>query len=204
MMKKPISNINRSQRLFIELGTDLFIESIASNKSTSSQLIGMQVGKYLIVQSSDHQWVKNNISQGDMLHAKYILADDVFGFHTKIIKFIKDPDHLLFLEYPTMVKSCNVRSDKRVECFLPVKITNNDTGEIRCLCSMDNCPEIDSTNMPLLILQLPYGQFETLTLKGEIQNLCLKDSQAFLGILFQDLNGFSQKVLTTLIPALNI
>lgn len=213
MMKKQIGNINRSQRLFIELGTDLLLESNTSTQSTSSQLIGMQVGKYLIVQLSDHQWVQNRVSQGDTLQAKYILADDVFGFNTKVMRMIKDPDLLLFLEYPAKVNSCNVRSDKRVECFLPVKITMdnlNIEGIITniskngCLCSVDNCPEIDSVNMPLLTLQLPYGQLETLTLKGEIQNLRLKDSQAFLGILFQGLNGFSQKVLTTLVPSLNI
>ncbi|MCD4721220.1 MAG: flagellar brake protein [Desulfobacula sp.] len=213
MMIKKTDNINRSQRLFIELGTDLFLESHTSGQSTSSRLIGMQVGKYLIVQMSDHQWVQNCISPGDSLQAKYILADDVFGFNTRIIKAIKDPDHLLFLEYPQKVKSCNVRSNKRVECFLPVKITIDtlilegtitNISKNGCLCNMDNCPDIDSSSPPLVTLQLPYGQLETLSIQGEIQNMRLKDSKTFLGILFQDLNGFSQKVLTSLVPALNI
>jgi len=42
-------DINKSQRLFIELGTSLRLESGDSGKMDSCELIGMQVGQYLIV-----------------------------------------------------------------------------------------------------------------------------------------------------------
>ena len=210
--QKQMGNINRSQRLFIELGTDLLLESRTSGQSAATQLIGMQVGQYLIVHISDLQWVRNLISVNDSLHAKYILADDMFRFETTILKILDEPDNLLFLDYPQEVKNYNVRSNQRIECFLSVKIAMENLildgiitniSKNGCLCSVDNSQDIDLSNMQPLTLKFPYAQLETLAIKGEIQNIRLKDSNACLGILFQDLSGFSQKVLTTLVPALN-
>jgi len=208
-----IKYFNRSQRLFIELGTALFLEPKDPGRSVSSELIGMQVGKYLIVQMADHNWEKEPLSQGEQLGVKYILSDDVFGFKSRIIQTIQYPDHLLFLEYPREVESCNIRTQKRVECFLPIRInldkawldgmiTNiNNKG---CLCTVDNCASPNCSIATPVLLQLPYGQFESLSIKGEIKNSRQEGGQTRFGILFNDLEIFSKKVLSTLVPALKM
>ena len=113
-MKKPV-DINRSQRLFIELGTALHLEPGDADRATSSELVGMQGGKYLIVHLSEHNWQKSRLKTGDTLLAKYISSDDVFGFNTRVITIIEEPDHLVFLEYPDEVESCNIRSQTRIK-----------------------------------------------------------------------------------------
>lgn len=212
-MIKLANDINRSQRLFIELGTALLLEPEALDRTTSSQLIGMQVGRYLIVQLSENNWVRSRLKKGETLAAKYILSDDVYGFNTRIIRTIEDPDYLLFLAYPDNVESCNIRSEKRVECFLPVRLTLDkqtlkgviiNINRSGCLCRVDNCPEIDANAESELHLELNYGRFETLSLVSEIRSTRVKENQTLFGLQFNNLDAFSKKVLSTLVPALKI
>jgi len=202
-----IKYFNRSQRLFIELGTALLLEPEGPGRSVSSELIGMQVGKYLIVQMANHNSEQKPLALGEPFKVKYILSDDVFGFQTSIIQIIQDPDHLLFLEYPREVESCNIRTQKRVECFLPIRINLKgnwldgvivNINKNGCLCIVDNCPSPNCSITTPVHLQLPYGQFENLSIKGEIKNSRQEGGRTRFGILFNDLEVFSKKVLSSL------
>jgi len=212
-MLKKTESFNRSQRLFIELGTSLLLEPENPGRCVTSELIGMQVGKYLIVQIADQNLRENRLMDGELLRVKYILSDDVFGFNSHIIRTLQDPDDLLFLEYPQEVESCNIRAQKRVECFLPIQISMEETclkgtifniNEKGCLCTVDNSPLLDSSRTNLVHLELSYGQFETLSIKGEIKNSRQEGNQTRFGIRFDTIDRFSKRVLTTLVPSLKI
>ncbi len=212
-MIKKTGHFNRSQRLFIELGTSLLLEPEDPDRGVASELIGMQVGKYLIVQMADQNWRENRLMDGEQLRVKFLLSDDVFCFNSHIIRTLQDPDHLLFLEYPKEVESCNIRAQKRVECFLPIQIHMDETclngtifniNEKGCLCTVDNSPLQDGSRINLVHLELPYGEFESLSIKGEIKNYRQEGNQTRFGILFDTLDCFSKKVLTTLVPSLKI
>lgn len=210
-MNQPIAN--RSQRLFLELGTALQLTPEDPDRAVSGELIGMRVGQYLIVRVSEKNWPKAAPVPEESLQVRYILSNDVLGFKTRIIRTVRNPDYLIFLAYPEDVKSCNIRSEKRVECFLPVRMTlENQSLEAviininknGCLVQVENCPEIDCCRLTPVTLQLSYGQFDTLTLQGDIRTENRQGSQSRFGILFEDLDGFSQKVLSTLVPAVNL
>lgn len=213
MMNKRTRHINRSQRLFIELGTPLLLEANTPDRSATSQLIGMQVGSYLIVQLTENNWMQTRFSSGETLSARYVLSDDVFEFNTQVIQIIEDPDYLLFLDYPDEVASCNIRTEKRVKCFLPVRLTLdtfclkgiivniNQTG---FLCMVDSGFFPDPCAFEYLNLSLHYGQSETLTIKADIRSIRKQGNQASIGLMFKHLDGFSKNVLSALVPALKI
>ncbi len=212
-MIKKTGQFNRSQRLFIELGTALLLEPEDPDRVVSSELIGMQVGKYLIVQIADHNLETNPLLPGELLGVKYILSDDVFCFESRIIRTLQDPDDLLFLEYPKTVESCNIRAQKRVDCFLPVRMRVGESwlkgvivniNKNGCLCMVDNSPSPQSFGTTPVTLQLPYGQFENLSIKGEIKNSRQEGGHTRFGILFNNLGNYSKKVMTTLVPALKL
>jgi c-di-GMP-binding flagellar brake protein YcgR len=212
MIKKTVQ-FNRSQRLFIELGTTLLLEPKDPERAVSSQLIGMDVGKYLIVQMADQNLQKDHLTAGEPLKVKYILSDDVFAFNSHIIRTIQDPDSLIFLEYPKDVESCNIRAKKRVECFLPIQIRMGENrlkavivniNKNGCLCMVDKSIPLECCKTKPVTLQLSYGQFESLSIKGEIRSSRVEGRQTRFGILFDDLGNFSKKVLATLVPALKL
>lgn len=204
---------NRSQRLFMELGTALQMEPETPDRAVSGELMGMRVGEYLIVRISDKNFEKSRLKDKEHLRVKYILSNDVFGFKTHIIRTIQNPDYLIFLGYPQDVQSCNIRAKKRVECFLPAKLILDENqfsaiimniNKNGCLIQVEDCPELDCCRTTPVTLSLPYGQFDTLTLTGEVRTESKQGRSSKFGILFDDLDGYAKKVLSTLVPALNL
>ena len=203
---------NKSQRLFLELGSALQLSPEDPDRAVAGELMGMRVGQYLIVRVSEKNWHKAGPTPDETLQVRYILSDDVLGFNTRIIRTVQNPDYLIFLAYPEDVESCNIRSQKRVECFLPTQmiLDNHSLESIiininknGCLAQVENCPKLECCRLTPVTLKLSYGQFDTLTLEGDIRTETRKGTLSKFGILFKDLDGFSRKVLATLVPALN-
>ncbi|MCP3872419.1 MAG: flagellar brake protein [Desulfobacteraceae bacterium] len=206
-------HIDLSQRLFIELGTSLLIETSGKLKSFSGKLVGMKVGNYLIVDISEVEPAATKLFKEDQVLVKYINLEDIFNFSSVIISVLQQPDHLVFLKYPEMVESCNIRSEKRVDCFIPVgvKIGNKQIqGTVTnispkgCLCSIDYFKLWKNINDQKITLFFPYGDLETLAISGDTRSTQKQAYQIRLGIKFNEVNQFAQSVLTTLVPALRI
>ena len=210
-MKKPV-DINRSQRLFIELGTPLHLEPEDPGRAISSELIGMRVGKYLIVRLSDHNRAKGRLKEEDSLLVKYICSDDIFGFNTRIIMIIEELDRLVFLDYPDEVESCNIRSHARIECFFRIEVFLEGPNAIKgvlvninkqgCLCIVnDSLPQEVSCNSQITLM-IPYARFDTLAISGTVKSIRRDGEKTSLGIMFDEIDTFSRTILTTLVPAL--
>ena len=112
-----------------------------------------------------------------------------------------------------MVESCNIRSHRRVDCFLPITagigncrvpgvITN--ISPRGCLCTLDDSKIWENSNGHKIDLLLSYGDMETLAIAGDIRSTQTQDSQMKLGIKFDEMNSFSKSVLATLVPALKM
>jgi c-di-GMP-binding flagellar brake protein YcgR len=207
------TQIDLSQRLFIELGTALLIEAGSIKKALSSKLIGMKVGAYLIVDVSDIQPETGNLSEENPVRVRYVHQNDIFSFSSRVLTLLEHPDRLMFLQYPEKVQSCNIRSHKRVECFLPIHAQTREhqnPGVITnisargCLCMMDHFLSWENINGQQISLMLNYGDLQTLSIKGEIRSTQIMGTQIKLGIQFDEMDQFSVSVLSTLVPALRL
>lgn len=212
-MKNSV-DVNHSQRLFIELGTSLHLEPDQADRTTYSEFIGMKVGSYLIVRLSETNWEKSGLKEGDPLRVKYICSDDVFGFNTRVTAMIEAPDRLVFLNYPHEVESCNIRTHHRIECFLPVEadfgegvtreavvVNINKKGGL-CRVKGASLDEVHQNNA--IVLKFPYADFDTLPVNGQIKSIRRQNGLLNLGIMFTQLDAYAQKVLSTLVPSLEI
>jgi len=213
MNRKGEQQFDLSQRLFIELGTSLLIETREKTHSFAGKLVGMKVGRYLIVNISRAKSDTITILKKDPVLVKYVNLEDIFNFSSVVLKIMDQPDDLIFLQYPVMVESCNVRSHRRVDCFLPITAgigKSRASGVITnisprgCLCSLDHAQIWENSNGQEIDLFLSYGDMETLSITGDIRSIQTRGSQVKLGIKFDEINSFSQSVLVTLVPALKI
>ncbi|ACN16304.1 hypothetical protein HRM2_32250 [Desulforapulum autotrophicum HRM2] len=210
---KNITEINQSRRLFIELGTPLLLEPCDPERSVSSQMAGMHVGKYLIVHLSEINWKKSHLKRGDILRVKYVCSDDVFCFDTRILTMIEEPDLLMFLDYPDEVESCNIRSRPRIECYLPVEVVLEDGVSTRkgvvlninergCLCLVNGLGFHEISRNSRISLRFSYARFDTLFTIAVVKSLGRDDDKLRLGLMFEELDTYSRTVLSTLVPAL--
>ncbi len=213
MDKKDLQRIDLSQRLFIELGTPLSIETHQKKNALSGKLVGMKVGKYLIVDISGVKSDTIVLVEKDLIQVKYVNLEDIFSFSSRVLTVLNQPDNLVFLKYPDMVESCNIRSHKRVECFLPIHTKiggQNVSGVITnisqrgCLCTIDHFTSMGNINDQLITLFFPYGDLETLSISGDVRSTQMQGSQINAGIKFNEMDQFSQSVLKTLVPALRV
>lgn len=211
MNKNKLSRIDRSQRLFIELGTAIRIETHEKNNSLSGKLVGMKVGSYLIVDISAAGSDTISLSDNSPVLVKYINLRDIFNFSSTVLCQLDQPDNLIFLKYPDRVENCNIRNHKRVDCFLPIhaKIGEFYTAGIAvninakgCLCTLDHFPSWDNINPCEIELIFSYCDLETLSITGEIKTSQTQGSKITVGVQFNEINPFSQSVLTALVPAL--
>ena len=213
MSRKDPSRIDLRQRLFIELGTAILIETHEKNNPLSGKLVGMKVGNYLIVDISSDKSDTISLSENDPVLVKYLNLGDIFNFSSMIIRVLDQPDNLIFLQYPDRVESCNIRNHKRVDCFLPI---HAKIGDFRapgiavninakgCLCVFDHFPSWENINTREIELIFSYCDLEALSITGEIKTSQTQGSKIKLGIKFNEVNPFSQSVLTTLVPALRL
>jgi len=213
MDKKQRHNIDLSQRLFIELGTSLLIETDEKIKSFPGKLVGMKVGDYLIVEVSGIKSDTITLSKNEPVQVKYINLDDIYTFSSMVLVILSQPGNLVFLQYPDLVESCNIRGHKRIECFLPIQIKINeqqDPGIVTnisskgCLCMIDQFQPDENINNRNVELLFSYGDLETLSISGEIRNSQIQGSQIKLGVYFDEIDHFSKSILTTLVPALRL
>jgi len=201
--------IDFSQRLFIELGTALLIET--GKKALPGKLIGMKVGAYLIVDVSGADPDMAALSTEDKIRVRYVNQDDIFRFSSRVLMILDQPDHLIFLQYPGKVESCNLRSRKRVDCFMQIHVKSEgrrDPAVITnisaegCLCSMDRFPAWEKISGQRIELLFPHGGRELLTLSGEVRSTRIQGARIKLGVRFIEMEGYSRSVLSTLVPAI--
>jgi c-di-GMP-binding flagellar brake protein YcgR len=171
----------------------------------------MKVGAYLIVDVPGAEPDTAALSTEETIQVRYVNQDDIFRFSSRILMTLDQPDRLIFLHYPDKVESCNIRSHKRVDCFMQIHVRSDgrrDPAVITnisakgCLCSMDRFPSWEKINGQRIDLVFPSGDRELLTLSGEVKSAQIQGTQIKLGVQFIEMEGYSRSVLSTLVPAI--
>jgi PilZ domain. len=109
----------------LNLGTTFRLQIEGAKRRLSSELIGIDDGRYLIIKMPPlhtMENVSNLLIKGNEITAKYMYKGTMFGFQSPIIDLIHKPFKLVFIKYPEKIDSYDVRGYKRVECFLPANI----------------------------------------------------------------------------------
>ncbi len=109
----------------MNIGTTFRLQIKGAKRRLSSELIGIEDGKYLIIKMPPMHTMDNVsglLRNGNDVAVKYMYKGTIFGFQSQIIDLIYNPFKLVFIEYPEKIESYDFRGNKRVECFLPANI----------------------------------------------------------------------------------
>lgn len=200
--------VDFSQRLFIELGTALLIET--GKISLTSKLIGMKVGAYLIVDVSGAESDISALPKKEKVQVRYV-NQNIFHFSSHILMTLDKPDNLIFLQYPDKVENRNIRSHTRVDCFIQILVKSSgrlDSAVITnisatgCLCRMGHFPSWQNINGQKIEIHFPHGDGECYIVPGEVTGTHIQGTQIKLGIRFMEIDDCTQSILATLVPAI--
>ena len=202
------------KRLFLELGTSLQLEIKGLQLSLKSELIGMEVGEFLIVKMFKVDGVKTEQLENSDVVVMYLQKGSILGFRSSVISIVSCPDDLAFIKYPQIIENYNVRTFKRVDCFLPVKLEINhnivegaiiDITDNGCCCKVENFTIINEDMIDNIVIYIQYGKSKnSLMIRGKIGNIRHLKNEINIGVTFEKLDNASKVVIHSLIPDLSL
>ncbi len=115
----------RTQGIDIPVGARLSLEVLGIEEKLVSALIGYAKGKYVVAQlpslaESNKELLFQYLYAGNAVTVRYLKSGSVFGFRCEVVKYLFSPFPLLFLTFPKLVESFNLRRHKRISCLLPI------------------------------------------------------------------------------------
>ncbi|NIA09116.1 MAG: hypothetical protein GWP10_05010 [Nitrospiraceae bacterium] len=198
-------DFNTGRRISIELGTQLQINIAGVDFKLKSTLIGIKPDKYLIIEApltSPYGNIGHKFFQGNKIIVRYLYKGTVFGFQSELIEEMYVPLRLLFIKYPVIIEEHNLRVQKRIDCFLPIKIKFKDKikegiildiSEGGCCCVSKKA----ATDKELISVQID----EEVTLKcqfpgiegeqaisGKVKTIKRDKQQMTLGVMFSEID----------------
>ena len=196
----------------MNIGTIFRLQIKGAKRRLSSELIGIEDGKYLIVRMPPLHTMENVstlLIKGNEIAVKYMYKGSIVGFKSQIIDLIYNPFKLVFIEYPEKIESYDFRGHKRVECFLPANIRIaehkiegciTDISKAGCLFDIE-APELeDSINMLELNNEICVGFHlpgveQELSATAKQRNIKKDNNSASIGIEFVNMDSEVQAKL---------
>ncbi len=123
-----ILELNKTEGIYIDIGTIVYLEIEGVNFSVTSIFIGMLKDEFMIVTlPKRYKSVKNKLFPGNQMVVKYLFDGCVYAFQTSVIEMITTPIRALALEYPKVVQERELRVVKRNNVIIPGRIEAKKT-----------------------------------------------------------------------------
>jgi len=201
--------------LLITVGTQLQIEIEGVSSRLKSNLVGMVLNKCLIMDAPFVNNIKNRLFQGNKIVVRFMYEGTVFGFESELIKAISDPIKAIFVSYPKIIARHELRSQKRIESFLPseLMIKNKmyrgvilDITERGCRClikasGVEKLPSIMIEEDLIITFHLP-GIEDKMAISGIVKNLQRDDKELHLGIKFDKIPHLVQNKINQYVSSI--
>ncbi len=190
----------------MQIGTTLEIQIEGAYKRLKSELLVVEEGKYLMIKLSPFQSLgtaSKMVYKGSPIVIRYILKGAMFGFKSNIIDVLNEPAKLVFIDYPKKIENQDLRTHKRLDCYLPAEVRIEDdsiAGAITDI-SRKGCQFLvktsESKNSLIQLLQIDNeidvdfqlpGVEETITITGKQKNIKKDKVNINIGIEFNNMN----------------
>lgn len=195
-------NAPEQVHLGIDTGTMLQVQVKGVKGKALSSLIGKEKGRYLIVHTPSIPGFLSKLRKGNQVIIRYVHEGIVFGFQCTLIHFIDAPFRISFLSYPESVQTLNLRSHKRISCFLPVSAKIGDViyeGVLLDLSmsgcgfhyltqELDDIRNIDKGESISFTLQL-IGTPNELTIDATVRSIRLDTNKIVIGAQFNEMSA---------------
>lgn len=120
---EDILELNKSEGIYIDIGTKMYIDIDGVNFSVSSIFIGMLKDEFMIVTlPKRYKSVKNKLFPSNKMVVKYLYEGSVYAFQTSVIEMITNPIRALAIEYPRVIQQRELRVVKRNHVVIPGRI----------------------------------------------------------------------------------
>jgi c-di-GMP-binding flagellar brake protein YcgR len=195
------------QSMIIGLGTPMLIEPAGLGQRFKTRFVGMERGRYIIVRIPRIAGAGTHLYVDKLVTARYVHEGQVYGFSSEIIHIDMAPFRLAFLQFPHTIEALNLRSTKRIDCYLPARvilaegkddqltsypamITNISSGGCQVVIEAEEARYLPHV-VPDQSVTLEFTMFGSNVqerVKGEIKNISISGVRQFLGVSFDEVS----------------
>jgi len=100
-----------------ELNEEVYIEPTAASPGFHAKVVGLKAKSFLILECPIGQSGVNQIRAGDSIWVR-CFENAVFRFKGKVLRVLKEPAALMFMEYPASIEEINLRTSERKKIFI--------------------------------------------------------------------------------------
>ncbi len=123
-----ILELDKSEGIYIDIGTKVYLEIEGVNFSVTSIFIGLLKDEFLLVTlPKRYKSVQNKLFPSNKMVVKYLYDGSVFAFQTSVIETITTPIKALAIEYPKVVQKRELRVVKRNNVIIPGRVEAKQT-----------------------------------------------------------------------------
>ncbi|MBU1341991.1 MAG: flagellar brake protein [Proteobacteria bacterium] len=195
-----ILELNKSEGIYIDIGTKVYLEIEGVNFSVTSIFIGMLKDEFMIVTlPKRYKSVKNKLFPANRMVVKYLYDGSVYAFQTSVIEMITTPIRALAIEYPKVVQKRELRNVKRNSVVIPGRVEAkktefsvvvNDISKKGCrfkyLDNKSNITSLREGDLLRIYCQFP-GVSDEIGAMACVRNVRREKGQLSIGAEFQDI-----------------
>jgi len=161
--------------------------------------------EYLIARLPPVPGILSAISAGSQVVVRFMYSGGVFRFHSNVINYVKSPEFMVFLSFPTAIETIELRKAQRLESLLPcaADIAGIEYWGVVLDLSMGGCRlsmEPDEGDLPTiqlgreitLYLHIP-GVAEHQVIQGKVKNIRQDPRIAEIGVEFDNSHADSMQ-----------
>ncbi len=192
--------LNKSEGIYIDIGTEVYLEIEGVNFSVTSIFIGMLKDEFMIVTlPKRYKSIKNKLFPSDTMVVKYLHEGSVYAFQTSVIETITNPIRALALEYPKVVQQRELRVVKRNNVVVPARVEAKkkdfpvvifDISKKGCRFkyhdSISNISSLREGDILRVYCQFP-GVADEIGAMACVKNIKREQGQLTIGAEFQDI-----------------
>jgi len=196
-----ILELNKSEGIYIDIGTRVYLEIDGVNFSVHSIFVGLLANEFMIITLPKRfKSVKNKLFPGSKMVVKYLYDGSVFAFQTGVIEIMTTPIRALAIEYPKVVQKRELRIVKRNNVVIPGRVEAkqtefsvliNDISKKGCrfkyLDAKKNMNPLREGDLIRVYCQFP-GVSEEIGAMAKVRNVSREKEQLLVGAEFQELS----------------
>jgi Flagellar protein YcgR/PilZ domain len=192
-----IELIDKRNNTYVETGAEISLAAEDLGYCGKCTFVGQKKDQYIVVTPpSNFSPLEKKLLQTDRIIVRYLFEGDIFEFKSKLLEVKDNPLILLLLKYPDAIEKKDLRSHKRIQCFISAKMeVNNETqdGIIKdiskygCRCVFETSVKLEKALRIDDHIALNFGFpgiFDRQEIFGQIKDIRLKDSSLDVGIEF--------------------
>ena len=159
--------------------------------------VGQKKDQYIVVTPPPNfPELENKLLQTDRIMVRYLFEADIFEFSSKLIEIKYEPVMLLLLKFPVSIEKKELRSQKRISCFISTKTEVNnemqdgiikDISKYGCRCVFETSGKLEKElridDDIALAFSFP-GICEQQEITGKIKTIRKKENRIDVGIEF--------------------